>query len=106
MARDHLDSVLWSLEQPEFDEVSRAAKVFVEHAIIGSQALPTISESDDKRLLGRRLFDDARANVFPTGDGANRLSSACWSRLHDERQAFARRPRCRDLLVINNSPAH
>jgi hypothetical protein len=32
MARDHLDSVLWSLEQPEFDEVFPCAKVFVEHA--------------------------------------------------------------------------
>jgi len=32
VARDHLDSVLWSLEQPQFDQVFPCAEAFVEHA--------------------------------------------------------------------------
>lgn len=32
MARYHLDCVLWSLEEPQFDEVFPCAEAFVEHA--------------------------------------------------------------------------
>jgi hypothetical protein len=52
VARDHLDSVLWSLEQPQFDQVFPCAEAFVEHARAVAK-LANDFESERRALAGQ-----------------------------------------------------